>query len=37
MPATATVFDDTFDNALKALVLACFENYNNVQLINVEG
>lgn len=32
-----TVFDDTFDNALKALVLACFENYNNVQLINVEG
>ena len=32
-----TVFDDTFNNALKALVLACFENYNNVQLINVEG
>lgn len=30
------VFDTTFNDALKALILDCFENYTNVNLIGEE-
>lgn len=33
---TCEAFDTTFDNAVKALVQSCFENYSNVNLIAVE-
>ena len=33
---SCAVFDTTFDNALKALVLDCFENYTNVSLVGEE-